>query len=174
MTKHVLKTKRFKQQHGFSLTESLIAATVLLGVTNMSATFFTKSSQQLQQASLRDSVHAAIEQDLEQNRRSMALWKSNHHTGSGQISYAPPEAACNSRTLASALLNDSEANLQSSYDIDLSNLKIPTQGLQIKAELAANPTNGNLLQVNYSSNATGPLAINKQAQLLPPAQGWCP
>jgi len=174
MAKHVLKTKRFKQQHGFSLTESLIAATVLLGVTNMSATFFTKSSQQLQQASLRDSVHAAIEQDLEQNRRSVALWKSNHHTGSGQISYAPPEAACNSRTLASALLNDSEANLQSSYDIDLSNLKIPTQDLQIKAELAANPNNGNLLQVNYSSNATGPFAINKQAQLLPPAQGWCP
>lgn len=174
MSKHVLKTKRFKQQHGFSLTESLIAATVLLGVTNMSATFFTKSSQQLHQASLRDSVHAAIEEDLEQIRRSMALWKTNHHTESGQISYAPPEAACSTRTLASTLLNDSEANLQSSYDIDLSTIKIPTEGLQIKAELAANPNNGNLLQVNYSSNATGPLAINKQAQLLPPAQGWCP
>ena len=174
MARTTMKTRQSKRQQGFSLTESLIAATVLLGVTNMSATFFTKSSQQLQQASLRDSVHAAIEQDLEQIRRSMALWKTNHHTESGQISYAPPEAACSSRTLASTLLNDSQATIQSSYDIDLSTIKIPTQGLTIKAELAANPNNGNLLQVTYSSNATGPLAINKQAQLLPPAQGWCP
>ena len=49
----------------------LVAATMLLAMTNLSANFSgTKSSHQFQQASLRDSVNALIEQD----QRSAARW----------------------------------------------------------------------------------------------------
>ena len=59
------KPKQANHERGFSMTESLVAATMLLAMTNLSANFFTKSSDQFQQASLRDCVNALIEQDLE-------------------------------------------------------------------------------------------------------------
>ena len=161
-------------QRGFSMTESLVAATMLLAMTNLSANFFTKSSDQFQQASLRDSVNALIEQDLEEIRSQVAQWHANQDAGSGQISYAPPEAACTSRNLASALLSDSSLDLENSYELDLSESTVPAQGLSINATLQANESNGNLLQVSYQSNTGGPFQLSKQAQLLPPAQGWCP
>ena len=168
------KPKQVNHQRGFSMTESLVAATMLLAMTNLSANFFTKSSDQFQQASLRDSVNALIEQDLEAIRSQVAQWHANQDPGSGQISYAPPEAACTSRNLASALLSDSSVDLDNSYELDLSKTTLPAQGLSINATLQANESNGNLLQVSYQSNANGPFHLSKQAQLLPPAQGWCP
>ena len=65
-------------------------------------------------------------------------------------------------------------DLDNSYELDLSKTTVPAQGLNITTTLQANESNGNLLQVSYQSNTGGPFQLNKQAQLLPPAQGWCP
>ena len=168
------KSKQANHERGFSITESVMASMILLMMTNLSAGFFIKSNSQFQQASLRDSVNALIEQDLEAIRSQVAQWHANQDADSGQISYAPPEAACTSRNLASALLSDSSVDLDNSYELDLSKTTLPAQGLSINATLQANESNGNLLQVSYQSNANGPFHLSKQAQLLPPAQGWCP
>ena len=58
------KPKQVNHQRGFSMTESLVAADAA-GYDQSVGQLFCKSSHQFQQASLRDSVNALIEQDLE-------------------------------------------------------------------------------------------------------------
>ena len=77
MQQRLHNSTQANHQRGFSMTESLVAATMLLAMTNLSANFFTKSSHQFQQASLRDSVNALIEQDLEAIRSQVAQWHAN-------------------------------------------------------------------------------------------------
>ena len=171
-----IKKKPQQQSSGFSITESLIAATILLASTNFSVQFFNRSNESLNLAKLNDYVHAVIKSDLETVRSNLSDWSADTGSATGITSYSPPDAACQSRSLASAFLNDPASSQATSYGLDLSNSPVPLQGLVVDASLSADPDNENLLRVVYSSEASpgAPVQVNQQALLLSPAQGWCP
>ena len=174
---HRHTTRRPRQQSaGFSITESLIAATILLASTNFSVQFFNRSNENLNLAKLNDYAHAVIKSDLETIRSNLADWTANTSSATGITSYSPPDAACQSRALASAFLNDPSSGQAISYGLDLSQSPVPLQGLVVDASLSVDPDNQNLLRVAYSSDASpgAPVQINQHALLLSPAQGWCP
>lgn len=172
---HITRRPR-KQSSGFSIAESLIAATILLASTNFSVQFFNRSNENLNLAKLNDYAQAVVKSDLETIRRNLADWTADTSSATGITSYAPPDTACQSRSLASAFLNDPASNQAISYGLDLSNSPVPLQGLVVDASLSVDPDNQNLLRVAYSSKASpgAPVQINQQALLLSPAQGWCP
>lgn len=175
--KHPHITCRPRQQSsGFSITESLIAATILLASTNFSVQFFNRSNESLNLAKLNDYAQAVVKSDLETVRSNLADWTANTSSATGITSYSPPDDACQSRSLASAFLNDLASNQAINYGLDLSSSPVPLQGLVVDASLSVDPDNQNLLRVAYSSKASpsAPVQINQQALLLSPAQGWCP
>ena len=174
---HRHTTRRPRQQSaGFSITESLIAATILLASTNFSVQFFNRSNENLNLAKLNDYAQAVVKSDLETIRSNLADWTANTSSATGITSYSPPDAACQSRSLASAFLNDLSSNQAISYGLDLSQSPVPLQGLVVDASLSVDQDNQNLLRVAYSSDASpgAPVQINQHALLLSPAQGWCP
>lgn len=174
--KHPHITCRPRQQSsGFSITESLIAATILLASTNFSVQFFNRSNESLNLAKLNDYAQAVVKSDLETVRSNLADWTANTSSATGITSYSPPDDACQSRSLASAFLNDLASNQAINYGLDLSNSPVPLQGLVVDASLSVDPDNQNLLRVAYSSKASpgAPVQIKQQALLLSPAQGWC-
>ena len=171
-----ITSRPHKQSSGFSIAESLIAATILIASTNFSVQFFNRSNENLNLAKLNDYAQAMVKSDLETIRSNLADWTADTSSATGITSYAPPDTACQSRSLASAFLNDPASNQAISYGLDLSNSPVPLQGLVVNASLSVHPDNHNLLRVDYSSDASpgAPVQINQQALLLSPAQGWCP
>ena len=175
MKNPISKPRPQKQSSGFSITESLIAATILLASTNFTVQFFNRSNESLNLSKLSDYAHAIVENDLEMIRSNLSNWTADTSSATGMSSYSPPDAACQSRSLAKAFLNDPASSQATSYGLDLSQSPVPLQGLAVDASLSVDPNNANLLRVEYSSDASpnAPVQINQQALLLSPAQGWC-
>ena len=70
-----IKKKPQQQSSGFSITESLIAATILLASTNFSVQFFT--SNEFESGKLNDYVHAVIKSNLESVRSNLSDWSAD-------------------------------------------------------------------------------------------------
>ena len=178
--------KRFQRSparaNGFSLVEALVSSFLLMLAVSQSLSIFGTTLSAMGKSRLRDSLNAAIHADLEAVRNQVADW-ALETPADGLTSYAPDSNSCDSNQLATALLDDKRAEstpqLVASTTLDLTASSIPTPGLAITRTIKPVGTadkssgDGNLLEVDYSTNTNRLISIKRKSILMIPAQGWC-
>ena len=92
----------------------------------------------------------------------------------GQLTYAPDTATCDAGTLGQALLADPGSGLSAGTStLSLSGAPTPLQGISIERTIAVDPSNSNLIHVNYATSEGSSIVVEQNATLATPAQGWC-
>ena len=158
---------------GVGLVDAMVSSSILMLIVSQSAGLFGQSMNALSDGRLRDGLNAAISADMELVRKSVADWASDTSMG-GQLTYAPDTATCNAGTLGQALLADPSSGLSAGTStVSLSGAPTPLQGISIERTVAVDSSNSNLIHVSYSTSAGSSIAVEQNATLATPAQGWC-
>ena len=83
-------------------------------------------------------------------------------------------ATCDAGTLGQALLADPGSGLSTGTStVSVSGAPTPLQGISIERTITVDPSNSNLIRVSYATSTGSSLAVEQNATLATPAQGWC-
>ena len=155
---------------------------LLMLAVSQSLSIFGTTLSAMGKSRLRDSLNTAIHADLEAVRNQVADW-ALETPADGLTSYSPDSTSCDSNQLAAALLIDKRAEstpqLVASTTLDLTGSSISTPGLAITRTIKPVSTadnssgDGNLIEVDYTTNTNSLISIKRKSVLLIPAQGWC-
>ena len=171
-----------------TLTESLVSSFILTLLASQSGRVFTHAIEAVGASKVRDQVALSISRDLEQVRNTVNLWQvdTNNLDGNdlpknGEMAYRPAAEMCKDNTLAVDLLTNSDAM---GYAGTLTQGATTTQrvktiavngtGMNLTRTISSAASNGNLLKVHYSVNATTLQHSDQSTTLAMPAQAWCP
>ena len=158
---------------GVGLVDAMVSSSILMLIVSQSAGLFGQSMNALSEGRLRDGLNAAISADMELVRESVADWASDTSMG-GQLTYTPDAATCDAGTLGQALLADPNSGLSTGTStVSLSGAPTPLQGISIERTITVDPSNSNLIHVSYATSAGSSVAVEQNATLGTPAQGWC-
>jgi type II secretory pathway pseudopilin PulG len=162
--------KTSRQEAGFGLVETLVAV-VILGITTIAALqMFSQFSRNFSSSRQRDAIATLITSDLAALRSELNVWKIG-----SDGSYAPPEAACGSNTLATAVRSDLPSPFPATTMITGgANTSGPLQGVQITRTITIPADNGNAFNVSYAAASGTSVEVNTSTTLVPPALAWCP
>jgi Tfp pilus assembly protein PilV len=155
---------------GFGLVETLVAV-VILGITTIAALqMFSQFSRNFSSSRQRDGISTLITSDLAQLRSRLNNWSAG-----SDGSYTPPEAACGSNTLATAVRSDLPSSFPATAMITgEANTSGPLRGVQITRTISISANNGNAFNVSYTAASGTSIEVNTSTTLVPPALAWCP
>lgn len=158
------------QEAGFGLVETLVAV-VILGITTIAALqMFSLFSRNFTTSRQRDGISNLISSDLAQLRSRLTTWSAG-----SDGNYTPPEAACGSNTLATAVRNDLASSFPATATITGgANSSGALQNVQITRTITIPADNGNALNVSYAATSGTSVEVNTSTTLVPPALAWCP
>ena len=158
---------------GVGLVDAMVSSSILMLIVSQSAGMFGQSMNALSQGRLRDGLNAAISSDLELVRQQVADWSSDTSMG-GQLTYDPDPDTCSAGTLGESLLSDPSSGLSNgTTSVSLQQAPTPLQGMSVQRTISIDPSNKNLIHVSYTTSEGSSLAVQQNATLATPAQGWC-
>ncbi|MEB3331977.1 MAG: prepilin-type N-terminal cleavage/methylation domain-containing protein [Synechococcaceae cyanobacterium] len=187
---HQLRPAPGRPRRGFSLIEVMLACVLLLLSVAGLSQLFTRSQMAIRSLSLRDAVHARIDEDIALLRRASidyacAKWDDDNPSLSC-LSYKTAgstvfSSACSSNSVAQAMLSGiddtvfsaliSSSTLAWPADSDPAAVPGSIRAITITRTVSQPLDNGSLL-LTYTTGA--PLDITVRTILVPQAQAFCP